>query len=141
MEAFTSVISILSSVLGLIVTLGVILCTTIPNIRKKIKESFAKDEQVENIEKQLREVVALLEKQQRQDETFKADLELSREADLCLVRDRITHIYYKNLNKKTIKTYELENISKLYSLYEKLGGNSYVRDIVRIMKDEWDITT
>ena len=139
MEAFKEAISIISSVLGLVVTLGVILCTTIPNIRKKIKESFAKDEKVENIEKQLKEVVCLLEKQQKDDEKFKADLELSREADLCLVRDRITHIYYKNLNKKTIKTYELENLSKLYSLYEKLGGNSYVRDIVRIMKEEWTI--
>ena len=141
MELFKDIIGIIGSIAGLFVTFGVILCTTIPAIRNKIKESILADQKVDNIEKQLEEVVALLEKQQREDEMLKADLELQREADLCLVRDRITHIYYKNLKSKTIKTYELENLSKLFNLYQKLGGNSYVQDIVRIMKDEWDITT
>lgn len=141
MELLKDIVGIVGSIAGLFVTFGVILCTTIPAIRNKIKNSILEDQKVDNIEKQLEEVVALLEKQQREDETLRADLQLQREADLCLVRDRITHIYYKNLKSKTIKTYELENLSKLFTLYQKLGGNSYVQDIVRIMKDEWDVTT
>ena len=127
MEEFQTIIGIISSLLGLFVTLGVIICTTIPNIRKKIIEGFLEDQKVDNIEKEVREVKEILKEQSVERKTLREELELSKETDICLVRDRITHIYFKNLKTKTIKAYELENLTKLFSLYKKLGGNSYVQ--------------
>lgn len=139
MDNVQQILGILSSILGLIVTIGAIICTTIPNIRKKIIESFLQDQKVDNIEKELKEVKEILKSQQLEKEELRTELELSREADICLVRDRITHIYFKNLKTKTIKAYELENLTKLYSLYNKLGGNSYVQQIYTTITTDWEV--
>lgn len=139
MEILKDIVSIIGSLAGLFVTFGVIICVTIPNIRNKIKESILKDKKTEELEEKLNGIIKLLEKQQKEDEALRAEFELFREADLCLVRDRITHIYYKNLSKKSLKAYELENLSKLYALYVKLGGNSYIQNVYKIMTEEWEI--
>lgn len=52
-----------------------------------------------------------------------------QETDRCLLRDRITSIYYNHCNEREIKQYDFENIEKLYIQYKKLGGNSFIDKI------------
>jgi multisubunit Na+/H+ antiporter MnhB subunit len=53
---------------------------------------------------------------------------------LALLRDRITAIYFMYNELGYIYSYELENVLKMYDLYHKMNGNSYVDTIVSDMK-------
>lgn len=127
------ILSIVGSIAGLFVTLGVILCTTIPNIRNKIKDSILKDQKTDEIEDKLDKAVDKIDDITEMLQEQKRENELSREADTCLIRDRITRIYYKNIDNETLRSYELDNLNDLYEIYKKYDGNHYVDTIYDIM--------
>lgn len=52
-----------------------------------------------------------------------------RETDRCLLRDRITSIYYKYRKDCELPQYEYENMERLYTQYKRLDGNSFVDKI------------
>lgn len=61
-----------------------------------------------------------------------------KDTDKCLLRDRITTIYYGHRDKRELYQYEFENCEHLYDQYKKLGGNSFVDKIWNEMK-KWTI--
>ena len=66
------------------------------------------------------------------------DVESIKEGLRCVLRDRITAIYYKNLDNKTLREYEFQNLEKAYAGYKALDGNSFVDHIYEEMM-EWSI--
>lgn len=78
-------------------------------------------------------------KNKSEQETFDKEHETVLETDRCLLRDRITSIYYQHLEIKHLKNHQFENIVKLYTQYKKLGGNSFVDIIFNEIKNEWTI--
>lgn len=56
------------------------------------------------------------------------------QTNLAILRNTITHIYFKYKDAKKIPHYEKENALYLYEQYERLGGNSYVVDIISQIK-------
>ena len=133
-----TILTILSTVLGLFVTLGVIFCTTVPNIRNKIKESFIEDQRVEKIEDTMGKIEDKVDELSEMMKEQQKENALSAEADVCLIRDRITRIYYKNQKNETLKSYELADLNDLYKIYKKFDGNHYVDTIYDIMI-KWEI--
>lgn len=61
-----------------------------------------------------------------------------QETDRCLLRDRITSIYYKHQHAREMKLYDYENLERLYRQYKKLGGNSFVDKIWEEVQ-EWTV--
>ena len=59
-------------------------------------------------------------------------------ANRCLLRDKIVNIYYHHKDVGKIRQYQRENLDLLYTGYKELGGNSFVDDIYKDMK-EWDV--
>ena len=59
------------------------------------------------------------------------------ESQLCLLRHQITEIYYKYLENKEIPAHTKQDLCYLYEQYEKLGGNSYVKQIYLEMQS-WE---
>lgn len=57
----------------------------------------------------------------------------SVQGELCLLRTEILKIYYKGLEKKEIRQFEMENLVQLYEAYSALGGNSFVQLIFEEM--------
>ena len=57
------------------------------------------------------------------------------ESQLCLLRHQITEIYYKYLESKEIPAHTKQDLFYLYEQYEKLGGNSYVKQIYLEMQN------
>ena len=57
------------------------------------------------------------------------------ESQLCLLRHEITEIYYKYLENKEIPAHTKQDLCYLYEQYEKLGGNSYVKQIYLEMQN------
>lgn len=60
--------------------------------------------------------------------------EEQRETDKCLLRDRITDIYYEYKHTGEIKQFKFENVAHLYERYKALGGNSFVDKLWREIK-------
>lgn len=52
------------------------------------------------------------------------------EALKCLLRSNITRGYYVHKELGYIQSYEKENINYMYEQYKKMGGNSYVDNIM-----------
>ena len=57
----------------------------------------------------------------------------------ALLRDRITQIYYENLDDKSLDEYQYENLGYLYTAYKARGGNSFVDKIYSEMENEWSV--
>ena len=57
------------------------------------------------------------------------------ESQLCLLRHQITEIYYKYLENKEIPAHTKQDLCYLYEQYDKLGGNSYVKQIYLEMQN------
>ena len=55
------------------------------------------------------------------------------EALKCLLRNGITSKYYVYNEMKSIPYYERENVDYMFEQYKKMGGNSYVANIVADM--------
>ncbi len=62
----------------------------------------------------------------------------SRKAQLAMLRNDITTIYYKHLVTKSLPTYARENLILLYEAYVGLGGNSYVCEVYKDMLT-WEV--
>ena len=60
----------------------------------------------------------------------------------CLLRHDITGIYYKHLDEQapTLREHERKNLDDLYDGYKALGGNHYIDDIYKEMR-EWKVVT
>ena len=62
----------------------------------------------------------------------------SRAGEMCLLRSEMLKIYYRNEESKTIRQFELENFVKLYEAYKALGGNSFIEEVNKNVR-EWEI--
>jgi hypothetical protein len=59
---------------------------------------------------------------------------------LCMLRNEITTIYYKHSGegKPALREYERKNLDDLFDGYKALGGNHYIDDIYKEMR-EWHV--
>lgn len=65
-------------------------------------------------------------------------LKASKDGQKCLLRAEIVRIYYRNLETRTLRQYEYENLCACYKAYLALGGNSFVKHIYEEMQ-EWKV--
>lgn len=56
----------------------------------------------------------------------------------CLLRDEIQRTYYHHIDTKTLPRYSKESMLSCYEAYQALGGNSFVHDLVKEMR-EWEV--
>lgn len=57
--------------------------------------------------------------------------------DTALLRNAITSIYFQYKDIKQIPHYQKENVLSLYEQYERLGGNSYIKNVIKEIQD-WE---
>jgi len=62
-----------------------------------------------------------------------AELDLMKEALQATLRNQITEIYYRSIERGFIYENDRENFEHLNVAYEKLGGNSYVHTIHKLV--------
>ncbi len=66
--------------------------------------------------------------------------ERASEGEKCLLRSEMLKTYYRNLEKRTIRQYELENFIKLYEAYKSMGGNSFIDEVNQEVRS-WKIVS
>lgn len=125
MEDFLKIFQNIGSVVGILITLttfwGIISKKPKEALRRLIREETIAG--TKDLKKQLNDVVEKIDS--------------SDKTDLALLRNTITHIYFKYKDIKKIPHYEKENVLFLYEQYVKLKGNSYIISIVNEMK-QWE---
>lgn len=129
-------ISVLGTVLGIFISLGTLTTVTVPALRNKLKKRLFYGEE---LKKELCSLRALLEEHIAREAELREEMALQKEVDLCVLRDLITGIYFRRVKERKIHAYELEDVSALYDLYRKRGGNSYVHTVYRQMTKEWEL--
>lgn len=68
-----------------------------------------------------------------------AELELVKEALQATLRNQLTEVYYRSIERGFIYENDRENFEKLNVAYEKLGGNSYIHtihELISVMPNE-----
>ncbi|MBR3837476.1 MAG: hypothetical protein IKJ74_04940 [Clostridia bacterium] len=129
---------ITAEILGLLISGGTVLCVTLPSLRSFLADRLSG---IDKTHEQLLEIRRLMEEQKATADVLKREAELQRQVDVCVLRDLITTAYYQYAQEKRIPVYALENVTALYELYEKRGGNSYVESLVNQILDEWEIVS
>ena len=68
-----------------------------------------------------------------------AELELVKEALQATLRNQLTEVYYRSIERGFIYENDRENFERLNVAYEKLGGNSYIHtihELISVMPNE-----
>lgn len=146
----------IAAVVGCVLSCASLLTLIITPLRKRVGgwvAHFADKTETTNalgdIKKELAEIRTQIakntqeHKQQIDDLTKQIDAIIqfdrkNHEALKDMIRERIVSAYYLNLEHKTLHFEEWETISELNSSYEDLGGNSFVKGLVKQMST-WEI--
>lgn len=62
-----------------------------------------------------------------------AELDLMKEALQATLRNQLTEIYYRSIERGFIYENDRENFEHLNVAYEKLGGNSYIHSLHKLI--------
>lgn len=68
-----------------------------------------------------------------------AELDLVKEALQATLRNQLTEVYYRSIERGFIYENDRENFERLNAAYEKLGGNSYIHtihELISVMPNE-----
>jgi hypothetical protein len=61
-----------------------------------------------------------------------------RNGIMCLLRSKMTDIYYDNKDDKNIREYQYKNFTSCYEAYKAMGGNSFI-DHIKTEVDDFTI--
>ena len=62
-----------------------------------------------------------------------AEIDLGKEALQATLRNHLTEVYYRSIERGFIYENDRENFERLNVAYEKLGGNSYIHTIHKLI--------
>ena len=68
-----------------------------------------------------------------------AELDLMKEALQATLRNQLTDIYYRSVERGFVYENERENFERMNVAYQKLGGNSYIHaihELIAVMPNE-----
>ena len=137
-------------VIGSIFGSATAICAAIVAIIKPLRKRFVKwvicntgsanmAKQISDIEEMLKNHIGQDAKKAEDMKTLKETVEKLKDSERCVLRTNILRIYNKYLPTGEIPAYEFETLSKDYHSYEELEGNSFIKDIWKIMSEEWKV--
>lgn len=93
---------------------------------KKVSSIEIKKAMGECYESVAEDIAALSKRLDEYIENSNQNDEVLKEALMNITRDRINQAHISYMRKKTIGSYSLATLDKLYESYKKLGGNSFI---------------
>lgn len=136
MQEILEILKVIGGAAGALVTIITFFTLISKRPRAALRRIIREESKEAN--KELANKIEELETKSRErfDKIDKKNLE-NDETNLAMLRNTITHIYFKYKDVKKIPHYEKENLVSLYERYEQLHGNHYVKMIVEEMED-WE---
>ena len=136
MKDLIEILKLLGGVAGALTTIIAFLAL----ISKKPKQWFRKTirEEADNANQEIKQQIRELSDNTNSKLTeIENKMKTVEENDIAVIRNTITHIYFKYKDVKKIPHYEKENVLALYERYESLNGNHYIKNIMKEMEN-WE---
>lgn len=97
--------------------------------RKEIRENMAL------FKTELKNMHDMIQEQNDKSEADRIEQAIMKEATQATVRNELTEIYYRSVERGYIDDYDRDNFEKMYIVYTKLGGNSYIHTIHKLVME------
>ena len=136
MKDLIEILKLLGGVAGALTTIIAFLAL----ISKKPKQWFRKTirEEADNANQEIKQQIRELSNNTNLKLTeIEKKVKTAEENDVAVIRNTITHIYFKYKDTKKIPHYEKENLLALFERYESLNGNHYIKNIMKEM-ETWE---
>lgn len=104
-------------------------------VRNKFVDWITKTSNRDELNAKIDNLTELVEKQVEQNDIINAELQKQSMALQASLRNSILVIYNDSIAKGHMTMFEKQNLSKLFSEYKNLQGNSFICDLVNELND------
>lgn len=129
-----SLITTLGSVCGAIATIIALITLIVKPLRAKFASWVNKTANTDDINNKFKDIndkidklTILVEKTVEQNATLQEEMKTQSEALQASLRNSILKAYHCCMAKGYITTFQAQNVSALFTNYEKLGGNGFIK--------------
>lgn len=120
----------IAGVCGSISTIIALVILIVKPIRSKFVNWISKTSDRENIHQKIDELMELVKKLNDTNESQNLQIDKTNKALLSTIRKEIVDIYNTCMKNEFITLYMKDTLNSLYDEYVRMGGNSFVHDLV-----------
>ena len=128
-------INTIASYCGSISAIIALVVLVVKPIRNKFVDWITKTSNRDELNSKIDNLTELVEKQVEQNDIINAELQKQSMALQASLRNSILVIYNDSIAKGHMTMFEKQNLSKLFSEYKNLQGNSFICDLVNELND------
>ena len=128
-------INTIASYCGSISAIIALIVLVVKPIRNKFVDLITKTSNRDELNTKIDNLTELVEKQVAQNDIINAELQKQSMALQASLRNSILVIYNDSIAKGHMTMFEKQNLSKLFSEYKNLQGNSFICDLVNELND------
>lgn len=128
-------LNIIAGYCGSISAIIALVVLIVKPIRSKFVDWITKTTNRDELNAKIDNLTELVEKQVEQNDVINAELQKQSMALQASLRNSILVIYNDSIAKGHMTMFEKQNLSKLFSEYKNLQGNSFICDLVNELND------
>ena len=128
-------INTIASYCGSISAIIALVVLVVNPIRNKFVDWITKTSNRDELNSKIDNLTELVEKQVAQNDVINAELKKQSMALQASLRNSILDIYNDSIAKGHMTMFEKQNLSKLFSEYKNLQGNSFICDLVNELNE------
>ena len=128
-------INTIASYCGSISAIIALVVLVVKPIRSKFVDWITKTSNRDELNSKIDNLTELVEKQVTQNDVINAELKKQSMALQASLRNSILDIYNDSIAKGHMTMFEKQNLSKLFSEYKNLQGNSFICDLVNELNE------
>ena len=128
-------LNIIAGYCGSISAIIALVVLVVKPIRNKFVDWITKTSNRDELNSKIDNLTELVEKQVAQNDVINAELKKQSMALQASLRNSILDIYNDSIAKGHMTMFEKQNLSKLFSEYKNLQGNSFICDLVNELNE------
>ena len=128
-------LNIIAGYCGSISAIIALVVLVVKPIRSKFVDWITKTSNRNELNSKIDNLTELVEKQVAQNDVINAELKKQSMALQASLRNSILDIYNDSIAKGHMTMFEKQNLSKLFSEYKNLQGNSFICDLVNELNE------
>ena len=129
------IVNTIASYCGSISAIIALIVLVVKPVRNKFVDWITKTSNRDELNSKIDNLTELVEKQVAQNDIINAELQKQSMALQASLRNSILVIYNDSIAKGHMTMFEKQNLSKLFSEYKNLQGNSFICDLVNELND------
>ena len=128
-------LNIIAGYCGSVSAIIALVVLVVKPIRSKFVDWITKTSNRDELNSKIDNLTELVEKQVTQNDVINAELKKQSMALQASLRNSILDIYNDSIAKGHMTMFEKQNLSKLFSEYKNLQGNSFICDLVNELNE------